>query len=121
MLTNSPGAKVVYIAPLKALARERLVDWQRKLGGGGKAVTKGGSQSHPTGSDCDADELYRQPHSSSYFYDCSCLWLWHVMRYDAGLGLRILELTGDVNPSMEELNRADILIVTPEVDGLTTL
>jgi hypothetical protein len=32
-----------------------------------------------------------------------------------GLGLRIMELTGDVNPSMEALNRADILIVTPEV------
>ena len=31
-----------------------------------------------------------------------------------GLGLRILELTGDVTPTMEELNRADILIVTPE-------
>jgi hypothetical protein len=26
-----------------------------------------------------------------------------------------MELTGDVNPSMEALNRADILIVTPEV------
>ena len=31
------------------------------------------------------------------------------------MGLRIMELTGDVNPSMEALNRADILIVTPEV------
>ena len=32
MLSSSPGAKAVYIAPLKALARERLADWRRKLG-----------------------------------------------------------------------------------------
>jgi activating signal cointegrator complex subunit 3 len=29
---DHPGKKAVYIAPLKALARERLMDWQRKLG-----------------------------------------------------------------------------------------
>ena len=33
LLKDSPGKKAVYIAPLKALARERLSDWQRKLGG----------------------------------------------------------------------------------------
>eukprot|EP01041_Mallomonas_annulata_P004134 gene4134-8214_t len=32
LLTKRPGAKTVYIAPLKALARERLADWQRKFG-----------------------------------------------------------------------------------------
>ena len=32
LLQKSPGAKVVYVAPLKALARERLADWRRKLG-----------------------------------------------------------------------------------------
>jgi activating signal cointegrator complex subunit 3 len=70
LLRESPGAKCIYVAPLKALARERLQDWQRKFGGGGAG--KG------------------------------------------GVKLRILELTGDVTPSLEELNRADLLIVTPE-------
>lgn len=32
LLTRQPGAKAVYIAPLKALARERLEDWRRKMG-----------------------------------------------------------------------------------------
>lgn len=30
--SSRPGAKAVYIAPLKALARERLEDWRKKLG-----------------------------------------------------------------------------------------
>jgi activating signal cointegrator complex subunit 3 len=30
--TERPQAKAIYVAPLKALARERLQDWQRKLG-----------------------------------------------------------------------------------------
>lgn len=68
LLKESPGAKCIYVAPLKALARERLQDWQRKFGG------VGGN----------------------------------------GVRLRILELTGDVTPTLEALNRADLLIVTPE-------
>lgn len=64
MLRTRPKAKAIYVAPLKALARERLSDWQKKLG--------------PT------------------------------------LGLSILELTGDVTPDIGLLERADILIVTPE-------
>jgi len=51
LLNEYPGAKTIYIAPLKALARERLLDWQRKLGGRGSTATaaagKGGSQSRP--------------------------------------------------------------------------
>ena len=34
LLSQRPGKKVVYIAPLKALARERLKDWREKLGVG---------------------------------------------------------------------------------------
>jgi activating signal cointegrator complex subunit 3 len=30
---NSPGKKVIYIAPLKALAKERIIDWKVRLGG----------------------------------------------------------------------------------------
>jgi Lhr-like helicase len=50
LLNEHPGAKTIYIAPLKALARERLLDWQRKLGGRGStsaAAGKGGGQSRP--------------------------------------------------------------------------
>ena len=32
LISKYPGSKAVYIAPLKALARERLEDWRRKLG-----------------------------------------------------------------------------------------
>jgi activating signal cointegrator complex subunit 3 len=60
----------VYIAPLKALARERLDDWRRKMG--------------------------------------------------QTLGLNVVELTGDVTPDLAILQRADIIICTPEKwDGIT--
>lgn len=75
---ESPGAKTIYVAPLKALARERLQDWQRKFGtgsGGGSGGSGGGKQGGSGGG-------------------------------NKGLGLHILELTGDVTPTMEELNRA---------------
>ena len=36
-----PGAKAVYVAPLKALVAERIRDWQRKFGGsGGRSVVE---------------------------------------------------------------------------------
>jgi len=34
LLSKRPGKKIVYVAPLKALAKERLQDWREKLGGG---------------------------------------------------------------------------------------
>jgi activating signal cointegrator complex subunit 3 len=64
MLRINPQAKAIYVAPLKALARERLKDWKKKLG--------------------------------------------------EKLGLKVLELTGDVTPDISLLKRAQILIVTPE-------
>jgi activating signal cointegrator complex subunit 3 len=33
LLSTYPGLKAVYVAPLKALARERVSDWKQKLGG----------------------------------------------------------------------------------------
>ena len=30
---NTPKKKVIYIAPLKALAKERIIDWKMRLGG----------------------------------------------------------------------------------------
>lgn len=32
LFNNTPDAKIVYVAPLKALARERLLDWTTHLG-----------------------------------------------------------------------------------------
>ncbi|RNF21010.1 activating signal cointegrator 1 complex subunit 3 [Trypanosoma conorhini] len=65
-----PGSKIVYIAPLKALVKERVRDW--------------------------------------------------TARFDRRLGRRVLELSGDVNPDIAALVRADILCTTPEKwDGLS--
>ena len=67
---TSADAKVVYVAPLKALSRERLADWNVKFG--------------------------------------------------RTLGKNIIEFTGDVNPDRRALDRADILITTPEKwDGVS--
>ena len=87
-MNTSPGAKIIYVAPLKALARERLQDWSRKFGGSQHSSAK----SSYSGSNTAAV----------------------TPKHPLGLNLRILELTGDVTPSMQELNASDILIVTPE-------
>ena len=34
LLNTNPTCKIVYVAPLKALARERVEDWKVKLGQG---------------------------------------------------------------------------------------
>jgi len=64
LLNAHPGRKAVYVAPLKALVRERMADWGRKLAG--------------------------------------------------TLGLRLVELTGDVSPDAHALRTADVLCTTPE-------
>ena len=30
---NYPNKKIIYIAPLKALAKERIIDWKVRMGG----------------------------------------------------------------------------------------
>ena len=69
MKSHFPAAICVYVAPLKALARERVSDWRAKLG---KSKNEG------------------------------------------GLGLRVVELTGESTPNYGVLNRTDVLVVTPE-------
>jgi activating signal cointegrator complex subunit 3 len=32
VFANTPNKKVIYIAPLKALAKERIIDWKIRLG-----------------------------------------------------------------------------------------
>ena len=70
LLKAHPGMKAVYIAPLKALVRERMDDWGRK--------------------------------------------------FVKGLGLKLMELTGDSAPDARALATADILATTPEKwDGVS--
>jgi activating signal cointegrator complex subunit 3 len=67
---NYPGAKCVYVAPLKALVRERIEDWK--------------------------------------------------VRIEQNLGKRVVELTGDVTPDVRAIERADVIVTTPEKwDGIS--
>ena len=65
-----PGGKAVYIAPLKALVRERVGDWRERM--------------------------------------------------ERRLGKRVVELTGDSSPDIRAIERADIIVTTPEKwDGIS--
>merc|ERR1719402_446026 len=65
-----PEAKVVYIAPLKALVRERMKDWAERL--------------------------------------------------EVRLGLKVVELTGDVTPDARAIAAARVIVTTPEKwDGVS--
>lgn len=67
---NNPKGKIIYIAPLKALVRERVIEWEQTF------VKK--------------------------------------------LGKRLVELTGDITPDIKSLQKADIVITTPEKwDGIS--
>lgn len=69
-LRDRPGSKIIYIAPMKALVRERVTEWTKGL----------------------------------------C----------ANTGIRLSELTGDTNPSSEEIKQASIIVTTPEkFDGIS--
>ena len=70
VFSQYPGGKAVYIAPLKALVRERVDDWKRKLEG--------------------------------------------------SLGKTVVELTGDTSPDIRAVERADLIVTTPEKwDGIS--
>ena len=65
-----PGGKAVYIAPLKALVRERIDDWK--------------------------------------------------VRFEKKLGKRVVELTGDTSPDIRAIEKADVIVTTPEKwDGIS--
>ena len=65
-----PGGKAVYIAPLKALVRERVDDWYERM--------------------------------------------------ERRLGKKVVELTGDSSPDIRAIERADVIVTTPEKwDGIS--
>lgn len=65
-----PDGKAVYIAPLKALVRERIQDWK--------------------------------------------------VRFEQMLNRRVVELTGDTSPDIRAIERADVIVTTPEKwDGIS--
>ena len=71
VFNNTPKQKIIFIAPLKALAKERIIDWKKRLESG-------------------------------------------------SLNKSVLELTGDVTPDLKALQKADVLITTPEKwDGIS--
>ena len=70
VFNDYPGGKAVYIAPLKALVRERVDDWRRK--------------------------------------------------FEKTLGKKVVELTGDTSPDIRAIERADVIVTTPEKwDGIS--
>ena len=70
VFNSCPGGKAVYIAPLKALVRERVDDWK--------------------------------------------------VRMEKKLGKCIVELTGDTSPDIRAIERADVIVTTPEKwDGIS--
>ena len=70
MFNHYPEGKAVYIAPLKALVRERIDDWK--------------------------------------------------VRMEEKLGKRVVELTGDTSPDMRAIEKADVIVTTPEKwDGIS--
>jgi activating signal cointegrator complex subunit 3 len=70
MFNHYPGGKAVYIAPLKALVRERIQDWK--------------------------------------------------VRLERRLHRRVVELTGDTSPDIRAIERADVIVTTPEKwDGIS--
>ncbi|KAJ2954701.1 hypothetical protein O0L34_g3002 [Tuta absoluta] len=67
---NYPGCKVVYIAPLKALVKERMKDWS--------------------------------------------------VRLEGHLGMKVVELTGDVSPDIHAIRSSSVIVTTPEKwDGIS--
>lgn len=69
VFTETPEKKVIYIAPMKALAKERILDWRKRF---------------------------------------------------STLHKSVLELTGDFTPDLDALNKAHVLVTTPEKwDGIS--
>ncbi|KAH8295111.1 hypothetical protein KR018_007271 [Drosophila ironensis] len=70
-LNEDPKCKVVYIAPLKALVKERISDWERRF-------------------------------------------------QRSELGLKVVELTGDVTPDIQAIRASQLIVTTPEKwDGIS--
>ncbi|XP_030371420.1 activating signal cointegrator 1 complex subunit 3 [Scaptodrosophila lebanonensis] len=71
MLNLNPKSKIVYIAPLKALVKERIGDWKQRF-------------------------------------------------ENSSLGVKVVELTGDVTPDIQAIRQSQVIVTTPEKwDGIS--
>ena len=96
-----PEGKVVYIAPLKALVRERMEDWRVRLGGTYTVHTR-----------AYVEDIYlpsaHSIHPGSFFMNLG------------KLGKKVVELTGDVSPDVRAIQESSVIVTTPEKwDGIS--
>ena len=102
--------QAVYIAPLKALVRERMDDWkvrfEQKLGRRYYCKKQNWS--------CRYDKSVFVMSSSSVKIERNLSWA--CFPYHCS----VVELTGDVTPDMRAIAKADVIVTTPEKwDGIS--
>lgn len=102
MFREKPGKKVVYIAPMKALVRERVVDWSKRLMEpmGLKLVELTGDNTPDTRSIRDADVVITTPEKWDGISRS-----WQTRSYVREVGLVVIDeihlLGGDRGPILE--------------------
>ncbi|XP_065316283.1 activating signal cointegrator 1 complex subunit 3-like [Gordionus sp. m RMFG-2023] len=95
-----PGHKAVYIAPLKALVKERVKDWSVRFAKIPKKCLS--CQTF----ELDTRKFNEFPSTSSTSLEEDCI--------------KIVELTGDHTPDVRSIASADLIITTPEKwDGIS--
>jgi activating signal cointegrator complex subunit 3 len=87
-----PDAKVVYIAPMKALVRERMGDWKNRF-------------------EREKPNKLLLSKCMAFMFFC----------FSAGqLGKKCVELTGDVTPDQNAIKNSSVIVTTPEKwDGIS--
>ena len=102
MFRENPGKKVVYIAPMKALVRERVIDWSKRLMEpmGLKLVELTGDNTPDTRSIRDADVVITTPEKWDGISRS-----WQTRSYVREVGLVVIDeihlLGGDRGPILE--------------------
>ena len=87
--------QAVYIAPLKALVRERIEDWKVRF----------------------EQQLKKRYVCTSKLLSAFKITLGGIHDY---FSLSVVELTGDVTPDMRAISKADVIVTTPEKwDGIS--
>ena len=95
-----PGGKCVYIAPLKALVRERIEDWSVTFG-----QKLGRRYKNHTTCICFSPPLFTTWNNSHQF---------------SFISSSVIELTGDTAPDSLLIEKSDVIVTTPEKwDGIS--